>query len=508
MPDPFSNPVPRLATEKMGTLADTSNSDDGTSVQGTYSYTYGAMVQAYNSLSINSCTNTMTDPRGNVTTTYLNYQNVYSGPMTGYSIVGPTYSGAPGINGVFESFSPNTTTPTTSYISDQYSHNWYSTYDGDGNLLSFTDPLSHLYSYTYGSNGKYLTSATDPFQRVWHFGYGEFSNPPSRLTSITNPTGTTRALYKYNSYGQLQNKNISGSTTQYSYNNLTGDLLSVLDQVGDIGTINSYDALGDPLSASVFPDTGNPATSTHPLTTAVTYDAGQMVTQITGPSGTSLNTAYTNGVMSQLSLKNQGTTLAQMNLSRDSRGRIYSATDLVGSMAQYKYDKSSNRTKVLDGLGHTTRFVYGGNNELTRVTWPDGNLGTAEYDNGGRVSSTVDERNNSVVYSYNAVNELIDVIANNNSATHYQYTYDALGNVLTATDATGSRTYTYDTVGAASSGRLQQVTTYIAALPAGHNTFTGITPLRSATPTTATARYIRWCHPLGRAHTHTIWMTA
>ncbi len=469
--DPFSNPVPRIAAETMGTLADTSSSDNGATVQGTYTYTYGAMQAAYNHFSINSLTNTMTEPRGNLTSTYMAYQYGYSGPMTGYTIIGPTFAGAGTVNGIQTWYSPNIAVPTSSTFRDQYSMNWNSTYDFYGNLLTFTDPLNNVSSFTYDTFGKYLTSTTDPLLRVWTFAYGQNSNPASRLTGITDPTGTVRAQYGYNNFGQLLQKNIGGNVTQYTYNNSTGDLISLLDPMGDTATINAYDALGDPLSLSAYPDTGNPATSTHPLTTTIGYDAGQMVTQIAGPSGTSLNTAYTNGVMSQLSMTNQGSTLSQINLSRDSRGRIYAASDLVGSMAQYKYDKSSNRTKVLDGLGHSTTFAYGGNNELTRITWPNANFQTFAYDGGGRVSTFVDERNNSIVYTYNPVSALTDVTANNNSVTHIHYTYDVLGNVLTATNSTGSRTYTYDTVGATSSGRLMQVTTYIAALPAGHNTF-------------------------------------
>ena len=201
----------------------------------------------------------------------------------------------------------------------------------------------------------------------------------SRLTSVLDPVNTVRANINYNSYGQPLNATIpaalsaSGTNEQTAaaYDPTTGDLTKVTTPLGDIFTRNRYDALGDPLSASAYPDTGNPATSTAPLSTSVLYDAAQMPYQITSSTGTRLNTSFTNGVITGFSVSNPnangGAALAQRSLSRDTRGRVYSVSDSVGTAAQYRYDKNSNLTRVLDGLSNTNILRYGPMNEFVGV---------------------------------------------------------------------------------------------------------------------------------------------
>ncbi len=63
--------------------------------------------------------------------------------------------------------------------------------------------------------------------------------------------------------------------TTFFYGARQGDLTKVVDRVGDAMTVGPYDALGDPLGFRVFPDTGNPVTSTNPLITSLDWNAAQ-----------------------------------------------------------------------------------------------------------------------------------------------------------------------------------------------------------------------------------------
>src|SRR5262249_48240620 len=162
--------------------------------------------------------------------------------------------------------------------------------------------------------------------------------------SIADNNAVTRITQTYNTYGQPLVTTVpaaisaSGTNEQVTlaYHPITGDLISITNSLGDQITIDNYDALGDPLSVSLYPDTGNPSPSTHPLTTSAIYDAAQHPIQINTPDGNQLLTTFTNGVITRFQTYNPtlngGTVLAQMNLSTDTRGRLYAASDLVGSL--------------------------------------------------------------------------------------------------------------------------------------------------------------------------------
>src|SRR5205807_1276412 len=117
---------------------------------------------------------------------------------------------------------------------------------------------------------------------------------------------------------------------------------SFTNPLGNQLRVGNYDALGDPGSVTVYPDTGNPATSLQPMSLSIVYNAAQQPVQINSPDGTILQTAFNNGVITQFKTVRDGNTLAQLDLSVDSRGRMYGASDLIGYLGGRRYDKSSN----------------------------------------------------------------------------------------------------------------------------------------------------------------------
>ncbi|HLJ57177.1 MAG TPA: hypothetical protein VKT77_19220, partial [Chthonomonadaceae bacterium] len=486
MVDPFGLATDRLASSIFGSDTDSTSSDDGGSIKGTASYTWGPTLMGYDNWGIQARTNTFTDPRGNVFQSVFTLSGDTYGPINSYTYTGPDFAGAPGGSNVARVlYGPDIVQPTSITLYDQLYNSgvthdpWIASLDTYGNLTCLQDPLLHRWQLAYSADHTHLVSATDPTNLTWTLNYGEGGAPGSRLTSVTDPAGTVRGNVAYNVQGQpvtiTTPAAISATGTNeaagFGYHPTTGDLLTITDPLGDILQYTSYDALGDPLSAAVYPDTGNPATSLTPITGSVLLNSAQQATVVTAGNGLQTVGGYTNGILTQLQTlapqASGGTAISQTNLSYDSRGRLYKVADSIGTIVQYRFDKSGNRTKTIDGAGHTSLAQFGSNNEVTSVTWPGGQSAGISYNADGSVREIVDERGVVRDYVYYADGRTSDVQFPASPAKNIHYTYDPAGRLLSVTDSTGSRSYAYDAV----LKRLQSVTTVISALPAGHNTF-------------------------------------
>ena len=233
-------------------------------------------------------------------------------------MTGPDYVGTPAGSNVGKTFYyPDVVKPTQVLFYDalnnlgQRLRPWQSNFDSFGNLTLSSDPLQNTWLFGYDAAGLNLLSAQDPTGQTVHLQYGENNNPASLLTSIQDGAGLTRMLWNYNLYGQPitetvpANASASGTseTTTLNYDPITGDLVSAVDPVGDQTTINGYDALGDPLSVSLFPDTGNPATSHAALTSTVVWDAAQLLAQAGLPNGVQVRSVRTNSILTDVQVR-------------------------------------------------------------------------------------------------------------------------------------------------------------------------------------------------------------
>lgn len=448
--DPLGLPIPRLSQSTEGDAADTTSSEDGGSVAGTVRYTYGP-EQTNGGSGQAARTNTVTDARGNTTSLLYSFaadpfDDINQGVIRSTLAAGPTFAGASGPNQWMTVFTPDITNPTQVSLTDPLGRTWQSFLDGMGNVTSTRNPQGETWQFGYSQDGEDLTSATDPTGLRTAFVFGEGA-PLSRLTSVADPAGQTQARLTYNSFGQISSVTAPGAvaasggdeTTTFAYDPVTGDLTRITGPLGDSVTFDEYDALGDPLSFSVFPDTGNLVTSQTPLTTHVTWSAAQEVTQVQLPNGVQTLNTWNNGVATGVQARAPGgSVLSQMGFSYDSRGRLYRATDLVGVAAEYRYDKNSNLTRVLDGRGNATRLGYGANNEPTDVTWPGGQSASIRYDTAGRVRSTTDERGIVKNYGYDGADRLTSIEFPAYPGQNLSLSCDAAGRPLTLSDASSS----------------------------------------------------------------------
>ncbi len=95
---------------------------------------------------------------------------------------------------------------------------------------------------------------------------------------------------------------------------------------------------------------------------------------------------------------------------------------------------------MADGKGNTTQYAYDARKRLTTTTYPDQTTKTNAYDGPGNLISVTDQAGQQVQYSYDAANQLINVVQStqaNNSGSQATtiYGYDALGNPITLEDA-------------------------------------------------------------------------
>ncbi|MCW3098461.1 MAG: repeat-associated core domain protein [Chthonomonadaceae bacterium] len=487
VPDPQGLSVPRLISTLLGNSADTSSSDNGQSIQGIFQYTWGPMQQGYGAFDPRSHTNTVTDPLGNLTLVQFGLTGDIVGVLNSLTTTSPDYAGTPAGSNVSKTFYyPDVTSPTQVLFYDPLNNlglrlrPWQSNFDPFGNLISSSDPLLNTWSLVYDTAGLNLLSTQDPTGVMTHFQYGENNNPANLLTSIQDASGITGVQWNYNIYGQPLTQTVpasaSGSglteTSLLNYDPITGDLIGFMDPKGDQLTVNGYDPLGDPLSTSLYPDTGNPATSLTPLTSTVTWDAAQQLAKAGLPNGVQIQGFRTNGILTDVQVRapvpSGSSLLSQIHYDYDSRGRVYNVSDLLGTVAQYRFDKNSNPTRVLDAAGHATQFTYGHNNELTSMIWPDQQHGRyVFYDANGRVQSTVDEKFTLVQYLYDDADRVTDIIRPATPTQNIHITYDAADRPLVVSDGTGQREYSYDPV----MHRVIRVRTTFNALPVGHNVF-------------------------------------
>lgn len=468
--DPYDIAIPKLVSHTVGSASDSSTSDGSTpTTSATKQITYGSEglipPSASMSAAVAARTTYVYDNRGDQFMYQYSYDSVIddlgSGVVRSTYFSGPDFSGAPsGTNWSLTQYSPDINHPGLITVTDPLGQ-WQTYLDGFGNVTSAIDPLGDSASAIYSDDGTLLKSTTDPTGLTTTLHYGENGAPASRLSSVIDPAGNTVAQFGYNGYGQIGSvtnpASVSASgtneATSFNYDPVNGDLTQTTSPLGDVSTVDAYDGFGDPMSLTSYPDTGNPLTSTSAMSTLIGWDPGQEPISVLLPNGVQTTNTWVNGMVTQVQSKGpDGSLIAQANFHLDSRNRLGSASDIVGTVAQYKYDADDNRTQVIDGLGDTTYFTYGADSEPTGVTWPDSNSASIAYAAGGLIDHTVDERGEWTIFQYDGAGRMkrhyVPWFAG--TGDDWNYSYDSAGRVLTAfayisDGTTQTRTYHYDT---------------------------------------------------------------
>jgi len=341
--------------------------------------------------------NTVTDPRGLVTT--YNYNNL--GQLT--SLVSPD-------------------TATTAY-----------TYDLAGNKQTKTDARNIAASYTYDDLNR-LTSISYPdTTKNVTFTYDQGTNGLGKLTGITDESGSTQ--YEYNHWGDLtkETKTINGQSFIITYGYDTEHrLVGMIYPSGRVITLNT-DALQDIVGID-----STYQSNLQTITSGISYLPFGGVDQMSYGNGLLLNQDYDQDY--RLTLKQVGTVydrttqyndvnnitniINNLDITRnqtfiyDNLDRLTDATSTGNyGTSQYNYDDDGNRT-VETLNGSSTNYSYSStSNRLSSTSGAAAN--SFAYDNNGNTQTK-----NSISFTYDDTNRMSQAV---NGATTANYLYDGKG---------------------------------------------------------------------------------
>jgi RHS repeat-associated protein len=284
---------------------------------------------------------------------------------------------------------------------------WAYTYNGDGLVLSATNPLGAVTRFTYDSVGDVATM-TDPLGHVTKFtGY----DLDGRLLSMVDPNGLT-TKFTYNFRGQMTSRTVGTEVTAYAYD-AAGQLIKMT-----------------PPDGAFF---------------AYTYDAAHRLTGIKDAAGDRI--AFTRDATSNV-VKVQfynpsGTQTQTGSYTYDASNRLAAAIGALGQTTAYAYDLNSNLLSVTDPLKHVTGYRYDALNRLAQTINPAGGLTDYHYDALDHLISVIDPRDLTTSYTWNGLDDQTGVKSPDTGAT--ARAFDAAGNAVTSVDARGLTTsYKYD----------------------------------------------------------------
>jgi RHS repeat-associated protein len=229
-----------------------------------------------------------------------------------------------------------------------------------GELLSSTDQLGHVTTYTYDGD-RNMVSATDALGHTTGFAY----DPDNEQTKVTRPDGsvlTTAFDSDGNMIGQTDGL---GKTTSYAYDPLNR-LVQTTDPLGR-QTQYAYDGVGNRIK--IVDAAGQ--------TTAFTYDAANEVTGISYSDGKTPSVSFT----------------------YDADGRRTGMTDGTGS-STYQYDSLYRLIASKDGAGNQVSYSYDLRADLTGLIYPSGKQVTRGFDGTGRLTSVMDWLGNTSTFQY------------------------------------------------------------------------------------------------------------
>lgn len=279
------------------------------------------------------------------------------------------------------------------------------TYNSYGQILTETDALGHVTTYTYDPVFQKIATKTDARGNTWTNTYDDNGN----LIELRDPLSCT-TTFTWNSAGQMLTRTDGENNTwTYTYDD-AGNQTSITNPDGEQSTF-TYDDLGRMVTKTDF--RGN--------TWTTTYDLLSRVTDIEDPDGNHQTFTY------------------------DGNGNRVTSTDPRGATTTFTYDVEGRKTSITDSLGNSTTFTYDVLGNLLTETDPRGNTKTWTY-NERKQKETVTDAFGTTSYTYDPMGRKLTMVDARNKT--WSYTYDLVGNLLTESDPLGNTiSYEYDGVG-------------------------------------------------------------
>ncbi len=301
-----------------------------------------------------------------------------------------------------------------------------------GAVATKTDPNGNVSSYTYDSNANLLTSTNGALDTTTYtYATGALPNEPA---TVTDPSGNVTS-YSYNSAGEMTSKILGYGTPQaatwtYGYDS-AGDLTSIID----------------PNEQSGAPDAGSSTTygyNTYGERTSMVTPSGTTTYSYSCSSGCYNNVGLLYSEVSPLG-NVSGATPSNFTTSYtyDADGRMLTKTyppaipgTTPPATTTYVYDGDGNLTQTTSRNGYVTKNIYNADDELTSQTKGYGSTSASTmsygYDNNGNVVTVQDGMLDTTTYTYNALNQVVEVGLAGGQDTYYGY--DLAGNLICTTE--------------------------------------------------------------------------
>lgn len=313
-----------------------------------------------------------------------------------------------------------------SYATTTYS------FDTSGNIVSVTNPLSHVEAMGgYDGLGR-VGFHTNSNGVTTTFMYYDDGNVKSTSTSL--PSGNQVTTFTYNGLGQVTTVTPPGGAVQIFEYTASGRLKKLGDTSGLISLSVDVPSMTTSISSSrhiaSLSGSAPQATSSGTFSKATTLDSLGRIYTVHGNAGQRIDTRYdaNDNVLSTSDRNSRSRTFEY-----DSQNRHTKSTNEDGTELEKRFDSEGNLEWVRDGRQLQTSYTYDGFGQVLTRTSPDSGL---------------------TVYSYDAAGQLDTELHANGKAVSYDW--DSLGRLISRTSGGFTETFSYDQ-GAYGKGNLTNV---------------------------------------------------
>lgn len=342
----------------------------------------------------------------------------------------------------------------------------------DNRLAKITDQEGHVTSITYDSNGRVATVKA-PGNSVTHYKYSFDKKKHEHYIEVQAPSGKVTESW-YSKAGDTVRRAINGSVVETIVKK-PHDSIST-DGLGN-KTLRGYDVKRN-LTSIIYADNtfktyeydnyGNVLIEVNKngVRTKNEYNANGMITRKIEAYQLDEQriTTYTYDEFGQLTKRSRlgdaVTKRADTTYTYDDYGNKKTKTDPEGNVTTYirydsagnllkwrvgknkkwkaSYDKAGNLLSRTDPAGQSVLYTYNKINQVLTLGDYAGDVTRLGYDNGGRLAQITDALNTVMTDHYNSAGQLVTHTDGDNQETHFGY--DERGRLNSISDSDGNVT--------------------------------------------------------------------
>ena len=257
------------------------------------------------------------------------------------------------------------------------------------------------------------------------------------ISTVKDPDGRIQTIQRDLQGRPIKTTDFNGTITETTYDQFTGDVVSVKNVTRNLTKSFTYDSFGQILSETDFKNR---------VTTRVFNSQGLLISQ-TEPTGTVTEFTY-NSRGQPLTKRVQVAFHPDQitSFSYNAKGQISSVTDSDGKSKTFTYDLAGNviSESVQNGAGTaTTYYEFDLSNRLTKVTSAKGEVTQYSYSPTGELLSIVDPKNQTTTFAYDLKGQVISKTDSFGKTTTMGY--DGNGNLVQEVDPNGNnKSFQYD----------------------------------------------------------------